>query len=289
MRQYGMLKGRVGAALAGVAAVSLLLTACSAKDDSSLADRVKDDKKITIGVKFDQPGIGLKKPDGSVEGMDIDFGTYIAQQLGVPAKNIEWKETRSANREAFITNGTVDVVLASYSITEERKKKVGFAGPYYVAHQDIMVRANDNSIKSFADLKGKRVCQVAGSNSWKNITDGLNKLNQKQDVTLVPANGYDECMTKLKGRTVDVVTTDDVILAGFAARSPQDFKVVNAPFTDEKYGVGMKKDDKKSCEKINAAIKKMYETGKAKEVLQKHFGATGFKFSETQPTFEPCS
>ncbi|MGI8648047.1 MAG: glutamate-binding protein [Acidimicrobiales bacterium] len=284
-----MRKGRYGAALAALAAVAVLLTACSTKKDSSVVERAKENNKLTIGVKFDQPGIGLKKPDGSVEGFDIDVATYIAKQLGVDAKNIAWKETRSVNRESFLQNGNVDLAVASYTINPNRKKKVGFAGPYYIAHQDIMVRSNDNSIQSFADLKGKRLCQVAGSNSWENITRGTNKLNQKQDVVLFPANSYDECMTKLRGKSVDVVSTDDVILAGFAARDPQNFKVVGAPFTDEKYGVGMKKGDKKSCEAVNMAIKKMYEDGSAQRFLEKNFGAAKFKYADTLPAFEPCS
>ncbi|MGH3430014.1 MAG: glutamate ABC transporter substrate-binding protein [Mycobacteriales bacterium] len=253
-----------------------------------MVDKAKDDKKLTIGIKYDQPGIGLKKPDGSVEGFDVDVAKYIAKQLGVSEKNITWKETRSANRESFIQNGSVDLVIASYSINAERQKKVSFGGPYYLAHQDIMVRANDNSIKSFASLKGKRVCQVAGSNSWGNITNGTNKLNQKENVTLVPANSYDECITKLRGKTVDVLSTDDVILAGYAARSPKDFKVVNMPFTDEKYGVGFKKGEKKTCEAVNSAIKKMYESGEAKNILRKNFGSTSFKYDDKLPALEPC-
>lgn len=271
-----------------LAMAAAAITGCSSKKNSDVAEKAKNDHKLTIGIKFDQPGLGLKTASGAYEGFDVDVAVYIANQLGVKEKDITWKETRSANRESFIENGTVDLVLASYSISAERQKKVDFGGPYYVAHQDIMVRSNNNSIKSFKDLNGKRVCQVAGSDSWKNITDGTNKLNQKENVTLVPANSYDECITKLKGNTIDALSTDDTILAGYAAREPGTFKVVGAPFTDERYGVGMKKGDTNTCKAVNKAITKMYKDGSAKKYLQQNFGKAGFKYNDTLPKFVGC-
>lgn len=277
-----------GAAVAALAIATTGMTGC-AKKSNSVVDKAKNDKKLTIGVKFDQPGLGQKQPDGTVKGFDVDVATYIAKQLGVDEKNITWKEARSANRDSFVQNGTVDMVIATYSITADRQKKVTFGGPYYVAHQDLMVRGNDTSIKSLADLKGKKICAVQGSVSWKNITDGTNKLNEKVAATTVPANGYDDCITKLKGGSVDVVSTDNTILAGFAAREGGAVKVINVPFTDEKYGVGIKKGDSKSCEAINSAISKMYDDGSAQKFLQAEFGQTSLKFDTTKPAPVGCS
>jgi glutamate transport system substrate-binding protein len=277
-----------GAAVATLAIATTGMTGCAKKSDSVI-DKAKNDKKLTIGVKFDQPGLGQKQPDGTVKGFDVDVAKYIAKQLGVDEKNITWKEARSANRDSFVQNGTVDMVIATYSITPDRQKKVTFGGPYYVAHQDLMVRGNDNSIKSLADVKGKKICAVQGSVSWKNITGGTNKLNEKVAATTVPANGYDDCITKLKGGNVDVVSTDNTILAGFAAREGGSVKVLNVPFTDEKYGVGIKKGDTKSCEAINTAISKMYDDGSAKQFLQTEFGQTSLKFDTTKPAPVGCS
>lgn len=279
----------LGVAVTALATAAMCLTGCGAKKAQSVVDKAKSDKKLTIGVKFDQPGLGQKQPDGSVKGFDVDVATYIAKQLGVDAKNITWKEARSANRESFVQNGTVDMVIATYSITPERQKKVTFGGPYYVAHQDIMVRGNDNSIKSLQDLKGKKICAVQGSVSWKNITEGTNKLNEKVPASTVPANGYDDCITKLKGGAIDVVTTDNTILAGFAAREGSAVKVLNVPFTDEKYGVGIKKGDAKSCQAINDAITKMYADGSAQRFLRQEFGQTSLKIDTTKPQFVGCS
>jgi glutamate transport system substrate-binding protein len=277
------MRGRsIGVVLAGLATISMTMTGC-AKKASSVADK----KKLIIGVKYDQPALGLKTGSG-VEGFDVDVATYIAGKLGVKPGDITWKEARSANRETFLQNGTVDMVIATYSITASRKPKVSFGGPYVVTHQDMMVRADDNSIKSLQDLKGKKICAVSGSNSWKNITDGTNKLNLKVAATTVPAQGYDECITKLKGGSVDVVSTDATILAGFVKREGASLKVVNAPFTDEKYGVGLKKGDKKGCDAVNSAIKSMYSDGTMRQLWSKWFGTAGLPFDATTPSPEGC-
>ncbi|HEY7489215.1 MAG TPA: glutamate ABC transporter substrate-binding protein [Streptosporangiaceae bacterium] len=272
----------IGVVMAGLAVLSMGMTGC-AKKASSVADK----SKLIIGVKYDQPALGLKTGSG-VEGFDVDVAKYIAGKLGVKESDITWKEARSANRETFLQNGTVDMVIATYSITDARKPKVSYGGPYVVTHQDAMVRSDDNSIKSLADMKGKKICAVQGSNSWKNITDGTNKQNLKVAATTVPAQGYDECITKLKGGSVDVVSTDATILAGFAKREGTALKVANIPFTDEKYGVGLKKGDKKGCDAVNTAIKSMYSDGTMQQLWTKWFGSANLPFDSKVPTAEGC-
>ncbi|GGK82850.1 glutamate ABC transporter substrate-binding protein [Sphaerisporangium melleum] len=280
---------RFGALLLSAAALSSL-AACGGGSDSyaSVVEKAEKTKKLTIGVKFDQPALGLKKPDGSVEGFDVDVAKYVAKQLGVDESNISWKETISKNREPFIQQGQVDLVVATYSILPERKEKVGFGGPYILAHQDTMVRGNETSISKVEDLKGKRICQASGSNSYKRITDPPPN-GRSIEAQLVPAGSYGECVERLKGGTLDAVTTDNLILAGFASQGG-DFKILGVPFTDEKYGIGMKKGDTSTCNKVNEAITKMYQDGTATQLLQKWFGAAkGLEFPTTPPQFEPCS
>ncbi|ACY98826.1 MULTISPECIES: glutamate ABC transporter substrate-binding protein [Thermomonospora] len=283
------------AALAAAAALALSATACGSDSEKqeaeskSVAQRAKETGKLTIGIKFDQPALGLQKPDGTYEGFDVDVAKYIAKELGVEESGITWKEARSENRESFLASNQVDLVVATYSITEGRKPKVTFAGPYYVAHQDTMVRADNDDIKKAADLKGKKLCKAAGSNSWRRITDPPpdGQLNIK-DVELVDATGYSDCVTKLDNGALDAVTTDDLILAGFASQQKGKFKVINDPFTDEKYGVGIKKGDTETCEAVNKAITKMYADGTAKTLLEKHFSGTGLKLNFEVPQFEGC-
>ena len=118
---------------------------------------------ITIGTKFDQPLFGLVGPSGVPEGFDVEIGKIIAGQLGIAEEDIEWVESVSANREPFIQNGEVDIVIATYTINDKRKEVVSFAGPYYMAGQSILVLADNEDIESEDDLVGQPVCSVTGS------------------------------------------------------------------------------------------------------------------------------
>jgi glutamate transport system substrate-binding protein len=209
--------------------------------------------KITIGTKFDQPLFGLTGPDGP-EGFDVEIGKLIAAKLGISADNIEWKEAISANREPFIQSGDVDIVIATYTINDDRKKIVSFAGPYYEAGQDILVLAgNPEGITGPEDVKGKKVCTVTGSTSEDNILE--------YGAEVLPAAGYSECLEPLRTGAVVAVTTDNVILAGLADQNDGEFEVVNAPFTQEPYGIGLALDDDVFRDWINDVLEESYDDG----------------------------
>ncbi|SEG61155.1 amino acid ABC transporter substrate-binding protein, PAAT family [Thermomonospora echinospora] len=283
------------AAVAAAAALALSVAACGSDtekqeaESKSLVQRAKESGKLVVGIKFDQPALGLKKPDGTYEGFDVDVAKYIAKELGVQESGITFKEARSENRESFLASNQVDLVVATYSITDSRKPKVTFAGPYYVARQDTMVLADNNDITKATDLKGKKLCRAAGSNSWRRVTEPPPDGKLDIDAELVDATGYSDCTAKLESGALDAVTTDDLILAGFASQQKGKFKVINDPFTDEKYGVGVKKGDLETCEAVNKAITKMYSDGTAKTLLEKHFSGTGLKLVTTVPQFEGCA
>jgi glutamate transport system substrate-binding protein len=263
----------VMAALATCLTVSL--GACGGDDgggeSATVVDKAKNEKKLVIGVKADQPGLGLRKPDGTYEGFDIDVAKYVAKELGVEESGIQFKETVSANREPFIQQGQVDLVVATYSITDARKQKVSFAGPYFIAGQDLLVRAEDNSITGPESLDGKKLCSVAGSTSAQKIKDEYAKQAQLQQVP-----GYSDCVDRVLGGQLDALTTDNVILAGYAAQQQGKLKLVGKTFSEEKYGVGMKKDDKATRDAVNNALQKMFDDGSWKAALEKHVGPSGF-------------
>lgn len=241
---------------------------------------ILDKETLVVGVKPDQPGLGLLK-NGRYEGFDVDVARYVTRKLGFT--DVRFTSAPSARREEMLQRGEVDLILASYSITPERLTKVGFAGPYYVAHQDTLVRASDTQIGNVRDLQGKRLCQVTGSNSWKRVME-----EREVAVNLVKADSYSDCVEKLKAGQVDAVSTDDLILAGFAANQGGAVKIVNAPFTNERYGVGIKREDVAGCEAVNRAISEMYLDGTAEKLLKKWFGSTGLKLTTTIPQFEGC-
>src|SRR5436305_689747 len=177
-------------------AAGLVLAACGGGSNSgsgsqNLVDRAKSSKKLTIGIKFDQPGLGLKKPDGTYAGFDVDVAKYIAKQLGVDESGITWKEARSAQREDLIKKGEVDFIVATYSITDKRKNEVAFAGPYFIAHQDLLVGQNNTDITGPESLTGnKKLCSVKGSTPAQNV-----KTKYAKEVQLQEYGKYTDCVT----------------------------------------------------------------------------------------------
>src|ERR1700733_4680501 len=257
------------AAVAALTAFGLGLSACGGSGGgggggNSIVDKAKNSKVLNIGVKPDQPGLGLQSSSGQYSGFDVDVARYVAKKLG--ATKINFVPTLSANREAFLQQGKVNLVVATYSITPQRQKVVSFAGPYYVAHQDILVRATDNSIRKPGDLIGKKVCSGQGSASG----DRIQELYGSK-VNLIRLPGYGDCVNQLLGGQVQAVTTDNTILAGFAAQ-PQNrgkLKVVGAFFSNEIYGIGLKKGDSKGVAAVNQALKSMFEDGSWQAALRK--------------------
>ncbi|MFE3323630.1 glutamate ABC transporter substrate-binding protein [Streptomyces sp. NPDC059176] len=262
---------KITAATAAALALSVAATACGSGGGGG-ADG--GGKKIAVGIKFDQPGIGLKTPDGKYTGFDVDVATYVAKQLGYEPGDIVWKEAKSADRETLLQRGDVAFIAASYSINDERKKKVDFAGPYLLAHQDVLVRADDDSIKSPADLNSKKLCSVTGSTSAQNVKTRLAPQAQLQEY-----GGYSECLTGLENKAVDALTTDDSILAGYAAQDQfkGKFKLGGFKMSNENYGIGVQKGDTELKNKINAALQKMVDDGTWEAYVKKNFGPANYR------------
>jgi len=250
----------------------------------STMDTLQKKGKLVVGTKFDQPLFGLKNPvSGKVEGFDVEMAKIIAVAIfgGEAAEvesKIEFKETVSKNREPFIQDGSVDFVVATYTINDTRKQVVDFAGPYYVAGQDIMVKADDTTIKSVTDLDGKKVCSVTGSTSIKNVAEKAPKADLSTSF-----DKYSLCAEALADGRVAAVTTDNIILLGLVKDNPGKFKLVKSTFTTEPYGVGVKKGDDDFRTFINDVIEKSYKDGSWKKAFDATVGAAG----EAAPTPPP--
>lgn len=207
---------------------------------------------ITVGTKFDQPGFGLLGLEDTPEGFDVEVAKIIAAELGIAEEDIKWTESPSAVREQLIEDGDVDMVVATYTINDERKERITFAGPYYVAGQQLMVASDNDTITGPDDIKANpdmKVCSVDGSTPAENIKQYLASPDQ-----LVTFDVYDKCADALSNGQVDIVTTDNVILLGFAAQSEGEFKLVGEQFTEEPYGIGIAKGDVEFCEFINETL-----------------------------------
>ncbi len=256
---------------ASSAAVSATSAGGSAAAGNSKVLTDAKNGKLVVGIKFDQPGLGLKNPDGTFTGFDVEVAKYVADQLGVPADGIQFKESKSAEREGLIERGEVDYIAATYSITDTRKEKVDFAGPYFIAAQDLLVKSDNTSITGPEAMAGKILCSVTGSTSAQKVKD-----TYAADVALQEYGTYTECVEALRAGAVDAVTTDDVILAGYAAQYPGELKLVGKGFSTENYGIGLKKGDTAGTEAINAAIQSMIDDGSWKKALESTVGPSGF-------------
>ncbi|MFJ1976826.1 glutamate ABC transporter substrate-binding protein [Streptomyces albogriseolus] len=263
---------KVTAASATVFALALTVTACGGGDSDNESSSGGGKDKITIGIKFDQPGLGQKTPQG-YEGFDVDVATYVAKKLGYEENQIEWKESKSADRETMLQRGDVDFIAATYSITPERQEKVDFAGPYLLAHQDVLLRADDDKIKSPEDLNDARLCSVTGSTSAQNVKE---KLAPKAQLQNYPT--YSACLTGLQNGAIDALTTDDSILAGYASQSQfkGKFKLGGFKMTNENYGIGVKKGSDLK-DKINKALEAMVADGSWDTAVKENFGPANYK------------
>lgn len=237
--------------------------------------------EITVGVKYDQPGLGFKGATDDVpKGFDVEIAKLLVADLCIdPASdNVTWEETISDNREPFLQEGRVDVVLASYSITDDRRKVVGQAGPYMITGQQLLVKA-DSDVDSIEDLRGQEVCSVTGSTSIDRI--------KEQGAKGVGFDSYSECVQKVLDGTVEGMSTDGSILAGFAAQNEGELKVVGEPFSEERIGVGYSKDEPEMCEWINDVLSESFENGDWEEAFELTLGPSGVETPEA-PELDPC-
>jgi len=253
-----------------------------AADSFEAGTRMKelaDSGKVTIGVKYDQPGIGFKgSADDMPTGLDPEMGKILAASLGIKAEDVTWKETISDNREPFLQGGEVDLVIASYSITDDRRKIVGQAGPYYVTGQQLLVKKGSD-IKSVDDIKGKEVCSVTGSTSLENV--------EAKGAKPRGFDTYSECRDQVVDGAVDSMTTDGAILLGYAAEDPDNLEVVGEPFSEERYGIGYSKKYPEMCQWITDTLKKAEEDGAWDKAFEATLGKSGVETPEP-PKMDPC-
>ncbi|MGP3910161.1 transporter substrate-binding domain-containing protein [Nonomuraea sp. 10N515B] len=261
-----------------LALAATLVAGCGTGEPESIVD---DDEFLRIAVREDLPSVGFLRPDEEYEGFDVDVARYIAGKLG---KDYHLVPVLAADREQVLLDGRADMVVATYTISQDRKAKVLFAGPYHISYQDILTRQGE-TITNVRDLKGRKICEVQGSNAAQRVV-------QERSVAaeLVPFADYAQCLAALKSKKVDAVTTNDVILAGLAKQDGSGLRLNNAQFNEQRTGVGLRRGDVPGCEAVNRAITDMYQDGTAAKLLHKWFDGSGLDLSTIAvPQFEGCS
>lgn len=248
---------------------------------TSMLDRAAKTRKLTVGLRDGLPGIALRNTDGTWSGFEVDLALEIAKALGVPESGVTFQATTLPDRPKLLADGDVDMVLATYSINDT--DDVTFAGPYYLAHVDVLVK-DGSRILAVNGLKGKRLCQPASSASVAVVQ------RKAAPLTLVPAQHYTDCINKLQADQVDAIPGDDLLLAGFANRESTRYKVLGAKLTDERYAVALKQGDTRGCETVSDVIADLYRNGTMGRLLDRHFSKVKFAGREnTLPPMAPCA
>ncbi|GGO64632.1 ABC transporter substrate-binding protein [Microbacterium nanhaiense] len=219
-----------------------------ALEGSPTYDRMVENGGPTIGVKEDQPNLGyLDVTTQERSGFDIEIARWIAASLGFSEDQITYEPIASANREQALVNGDIDYYVGTYSITDNRKEQIDFAGPYFETGQGFLVSADSEmtEVTDVSDFNGMRVCSATGSTPIQNIKENYPEIETTEyDI-------YSQCVEDLLSGKVDAVTTDAAILIGYAAQNPDELKVLDGLFTEERYGVGLPKGDTVLQEHIN--------------------------------------
>lgn len=248
----------------------LFLTACGGNSEKTSGEgskdvmaQIKERDKIVFGVKHDTRLFGLKNPStGKVEGFDIDLAKELAKEILGDETKVEFKEVTSKTRIPLLNNGEIDAVIATMTISEERKKEVDFTDVYFEAGQSLLVKKG-SKIKGIEDLKkGTKVLAVKGSTSAINIRE------KAPETEVLEFENYSEAFTALKSGKGDALTTDDAILYGMADED-SSFELVGGTFTEEPYGIAVKKGNKELVDRLNEALKAVRDSGKYDEIKDK--------------------
>jgi aspartate/glutamate/glutamine transport system substrate-binding protein len=253
----------------------ILLAGCGGGNDTDKAEegggkgkekdvlaQVKEKDKIVFGVKNDTRLFGLKNPStGEVEGFDIDIAKALAAEILGDENKVEFKEVTSKTRMALLNNGDIDAIVATMTITEDRKKEVDFTDVYFDAGQSLLVKKGCD-IKGIDSLKGKKVLAVKGSTSSINIRE------KAPEAQVLEFENYSEAFAALKSGQGDALTTDDSILYGMADEDPS-YELVGGTFTEEPYGIAVKKGNTEFVEELNKALKSLKDSGKYDEIHDK--------------------
>ena len=254
---------------------TVALAACGSNEARNLLSSIESGH-IVIGTKFDQPGLGVRTPEKTFQGVDTDVSryvvNYIANKHGWEVPEMTWRETPSAQRETLINNGEVDMIAATYSISASRLRAVDFGGPYLLTHQALLVRSDDK-IQGLEDMNADtKLCSVTGSTPATKVKSAL------PEVQLQEFDTYSACVEALARGKVDALTTDATILAGFAEQYPGKMKVVELKkpdgsfWTNENYGIGLAKGQDKAVAEINEALNEMHDSGEYQRIIENNLG-----------------
>jgi len=258
------MKTRMLATLCGLALAAVTSIASAA--DKAMIDEVKERGVLRAGVKDDAPYLGFVDEKGQFAGFEIDLLNDLARRLGV---KVEYTPVKASNRVQLLQQKRIDLIFATVSHYRNRDQVVDFTVSYLYTPQTLLVR-KDSGIKTIADLAGKRVGMDAGSGAVKKIPQVQPKA------TIQTFQGWPESLFALERGTVDAVATDNIILAGLRAGSPDPSKYVligrEGIYSGGYYGIALRENDSKSRDTLNFLLQDQWVDGTWQKAFDKWLG-----------------
>jgi putative glutamine transport system substrate-binding protein len=239
---------------------------CGADEENSALFRAQARDKLILGVKTDVPLFGFEKPDSDeIEGFDVDIAKKLAKYLLGDEDKLELKAVSSSSRLALLQTGEIDVLVATTTITDERKKIVDFSDGYFDLGQSILVPQN-SKIRGLRDLAFQKVIVVKGAVA-------LSIMPKKMpSAKLIQYETYEAAVAALRAGHGVALVTSSAILLGIQKNNP-DLHLVGGLFTFESFGVAVQKGDKLMQHAVNTALRKIRASGEYNAIYQKWFGA----------------
>ena len=253
--------------------VALLVAGCGSSDSKPTATSggvtpdikaIQDRGVLKVGVKVDVPKFGFKDPKtNEIEGFEIDLTKALAKKILGDEKKIAVQAVTAKTRGPLLDNGEVDLVIATFTITEERKKSYNFSDPYFTDGVALMVKKNAN-ITDLKGLDGKKIGVAQSATSKKSIQEAADKLGIK--VSFLEFGTYPEIKTALDAGRVDSFSVDAAILFGYL----DDSTVILADrYTPQQYGAASKKSNEGLAKMVNDTINEMKKSGELDKMIQK--------------------
>ena len=253
------------------AAVSL--AACGSKSSTSKDnwETYASKKSITIGFDNTFVPMGYEDDKGNNVGFDIDLANAVFKEYGIKVK---WQPINWDLKETELKNGKIDLIWNGYSITKERQAKVAFTNPY-MKNEQVLVTKKSSGIDSFEGMKDKVLGAQSGSSGYDAFTskpEVLKDLVKDNDATQYET--FTQALIDLKNDRIDGLLIDRVYAQYYLAQEGEldQYNIIESKFDGEDFAAGVRKEDKTLVKKVNAAFKKLYETGKFQEISKKWFG-----------------
>lgn len=251
-------------AIISVLIIALGVTGCSSKASSNkdALSKIKEAGVIRIGTEGTYAPFTFHDSNGKLTGFDVDIAKEVAKRIGVKT---EFVETKWDGMIAGLDSNRFDIVVNEVGITKERQQKYDFSSPYIVSKAVLIVRKDDNSIKKFSDLKGKKSAQ--------SLTSNLAQIATANGADLVQVNGFNQAIDLLNSKRVDATVNDSLSFYDLIKQKPDtQLKVVATDKNADKDAIILKKNKKELLDAINKALGSMKADGTYLKISKKWFG-----------------